>query len=237
MRMTKIGAVILLTAAAFQTNPSFAQIPVTDAAAIAKAASEHAEQIMKWVDQLNAMKQQYDQLQAQYNAITGSRGMGQLLNNVTRQVLPQDFTQSYNELVTMGQGGASADAKKIYDVIKKLGCSTVKDPNSKLSCEAQAYAEPENAAYINGALGAAQAREQQLQQLVSQVDSATDLKAATDLGNRIAAEQSMLQNEQTLVSLALAQRQSQAALLAQAKREEGKQAIMTNTADPFGGFK
>lgn len=217
--------------------PAYAQIPVTDTAAISKATSEHLAEIAKWVDQLQAMEQQFNQMKAQYDAITGSRGMGELMNNVTRQALPQDFTQSYNKLMTLGQGGVSQDARKIYNVIKKLDCSRYQDPNAKLTCEAQAYAEPENAAYINGALVASQARAQQLKQLLSQVDSATDLKAATDLSNRISAEQAMLQNEQVLVNLALAQRQSQAALIAQSKREEGIKAIMSNTADPFGGFE
>jgi type IV secretion system protein VirB5 len=179
------------------------------------------------------MEQQFNQMKAQYDAITGSRGMGQLMNNPTRQALPQDFTQSYDKLMTLGQGGASQDARKIYNVIKKLDCSRYQDPNAKLSCEAQAYAEPENAAYINGALAASQARAQQLKQLLSQVDSTTDLKASTDLANRIAAEQAMLQNEQILVNLALAQRQSQSGLVVQASAEEGKRAIRENTANPF----
>lgn len=223
--------------AALGAVPTHAQIPVTDAAAIAKSSAEHLAEIAKWVDQLKAMEQQFNQMKAQYDAITGSRGMGQLMNNATRQVLPQDFTQSYDKLMTMGQGGASQAARKIYDSIKKLGCDNYQDQNERLSCEAQAYAQPENAAYINDALESSQARAQQLQQLLSQVDGATDLKAATDLANRIAAEQAMLQNEQTMVRLALAQRESQAALLEQAKREEGIKAIMTNTVDPFGKFK
>lgn len=237
MKMMKSVVVSAFLVAALGMAPANAQIPVTDAAAIAKSTAEHVAEIAKWVDQLKAMEQQFNQLKAQYDAITGSRGMGQLMNNATRQVLPNDFTQSYDKLMMLGQGGASQDAKKIYDVIKKLDCSRYQDPNTKLSCEAQAYAQPENAAYIDGALVAAQARAQQLKQLISQVDSATDLKAATDLANRIAAEQAMLQNEQILVSLALAQRESQAALLAQARREEGKKAILTNTVNPIGSFK
>lgn len=226
----------ITTIAMLAMASAHAQIPVTDTAAITKSTTEHLAEIAKWVDQLKAMEQQFDQMKAQYDAITGSRGMGQLMDNATRQVLPQDFVQSYDKLVTLGQGGVSQDARKIYDVIKKLGCTNYQDPNAKLSCQASAYAQPENAAYINGALGAAQARAQQLQQLLSQVDGAADMKAAADLANRIAAEQAMLQNEQTLVNLALAQRESQTALIAQAKREEGMKAIMTNTADPFGGF-
>lgn len=234
--MKIIPAAVLAAAVVLCTAPAHAQIPVTDAAAISKSWEGHLAELAKWADQLRAMEQQYAQLKSQYDAITGFRGMGQLMGNATRQVLPDGFTQSYDRLITMGQGGVGDGAKKIYDVIKKLDCSHYQDPNTKLSCEAQAYAQPENATYINGALDAAQERAQQLKQLIGQVDSAADMKAAADLANRIAAEQAMLQNEQTLVNLALAQRESQVALIAQARREEGKKAILTNTANPFGSF-
>lgn len=237
MKMMKSVVASAFFVIALGMAPAHAQIPVTDAAAIAKSTAEHVAEIAKWVDQLKAMEQQFNQMRAQYDAITGSRGMGQLMNNATRQVLPNDFTQSYDKLMTLGQGGVSQDAKKIYDVIKKLDCSRYQDPNAKLSCEAKAYAEPENASYINGALEAAQERAQQLRQLISQVDGATDLKAASDLANRIAAEQSMLQNEQMLVDLALAQRQSQSTLVMQASEAQGRRAILENTGSPFGGLE
>ncbi|SHI00828.1 type IV secretion system protein [Pollutimonas bauzanensis] len=236
-KIVEFIAIGLVAIAALGSVPAQAQIPVTDTAAITKSWEGHLAELAKWVDQLKAMEQQYVQMKAQYDAITGPRGMQNLMNNATHQVLPDDFTQSYNKLLTMGQGGASNGAKKIYDVIKKLDCSRFGDADTKLSCEAQAYAEPENASYIDNALAAAQERAAQLQQLLGQIDGATDLKAAADLSNRIAAEQSLLQNEQTLVNLALAQRESQSMLLAQARREEGKKAILTNTANPVGGFK
>jgi len=214
-----------------------AQIPVTDTAAISKSWTAHLAEIAKWAEQLRAMEQQYSQLRMQYNSITGSRGMGQLMNNVSRHVLPDDFIQSYNRLLTLGQGGASNDARIIYETIKKLDCARFQDSNAKLQCQAQAYAEPENAAFINNALKSSQERAAQLRQLVTEIDSATDLKAATDLSNRIAAEQSLLQNEQTLVNLALAQRQSQTSLVVQSSETEGRRAILENTGSPFGSME
>lgn len=223
----------VLVSSIFGLAPAHAQIPVTDTAAISKAWEGHVAELAKWVDQLKAMEQQYNQLRAQYDAITGSRGMGQLMNSATRQMLPDDFTQSYDRLLSLGQGGVSSDAQKIYDVIKKLGCSDYSAGPQRNSCEAQAYAEPENAAYIDQAIQSAQQRARELNQLLANVDSATDMKAAADLGNRIAAEQSMLANEQTLVQLALAQRQSQKSLLAEANRETGRQAVAEGKYNPF----
>lgn len=227
----------ILVSGILSMAPAYAQIPVTDAAAISKSWSAHLAEIAKWAEQLRAMEQQYSQLRMQYNSITGSRGLGQLMNNATRQTVPDDFMQSYNRLLTMGQGGASNDARIIYETIKKLDCARFQDPNAKLQCQAQAYAEPENASYINAALKSSQERAAQLNQLVMAVDTTTDLKAATDLSNRIAAEQSLLQNEQTLVNLALAQRQSQSALVVKANQAEGRRAILENTGSPFGSME
>lgn len=225
--------IVLAVLTSLLVSPAVAQIPVTDATAIERAWAGHVEQITKWADQLNAMKQQYDQLQRQYDSITGSRGMGELMSNATRQFLPDDFTQSYQKLVSLGQGGASSEARQIYDAIKQMGCTNYQDLQARRSCEAQAYAEPENAAYIGDALSFAQERAQQLQQLLSQVNVASDMKAVADLGNRIAAEQAMLQNEQTLVNLALAQRQSQLVLVAQAKAEQNRKRLLENQRNPL----
>lgn len=210
-----------------------AQIPVTDAAAITRSWEGHLEEIAKWADQLNAMKQQYAQLQRQYDALTGSSGMGQLMKQGLRQQLPDDFTQSYERLILLGRAGASEDARAIYEAVKQRGCDGWLNENARQSCEAKHYAEPENAAYINKALQLAQTRANQLQQLLNQIDGATDLKTATDLGNRISAEQTLLENEQTLVNLALAQRQSQAALIAQANAERNRKRLLENDHNPM----
>ncbi|BBL36051.1 Type IV secretion system protein virB5 (plasmid) [Nitrosomonas stercoris] len=221
----------------FGTSSVHAQIPVTDTAAISKSWTAHMAEIAKWTEQLRAMEQQYSQLRMQYDSITGSRGLGQLMNNASRQTLPDDFIQSYNRLLTLGQTGASSAARRIYENIKKLDCDRFHDSNAKLQCQAQAYAEPENAAFINDALKSSQERAAQLQQLVLQVDRATDLKAATDLSNRIAAEQSLLQNEHTLINLALSQRQSQSALVVKANEAEGRRAILENRSSVFGSLE
>lgn len=63
-----------------------------------------------------------------------------------------------------------------------------------------------------------------------------DMKAATDLANRIASEQAILQNEQTMVNLALAQRQSQAALMTQQRSEAARKRRLENTYNPINDF-
>ncbi|AWQ06160.1 MULTISPECIES: type IV secretion system protein [Alcaligenaceae] len=215
---------------------SYAQIPVTDAAQIAKSTAEHAEQILKWVEQIRQMEQQYKQMEREFESITGARGMGQLLNQATRLSLPDGFENNYLNLIQSGAAGASPEARAIYDAIKQLGCSTIEGQSARATCEAKAYAQPENAAYIESAINQARDRANDLQQLISQVDAAPDMKAATDLANRIAAEQAMLQNEQTTVNLALAQRQAQDALIAQKQSEDARKRLLENTSNPINDF-
>ena len=227
----------LATAAIFSlmaSSISYAQIPVTDAAAIAKSTADNAEQLLKWVEQLRQMEQQYKQMEREFESITGARGMGQLLNQATRLALPDDFESNYRDLLQSGAAGASPEARAIYESIKQAGCAMIEGQSGRAACEAKAYAQPENAAYIESAINQARDRASDLQQFIAQVDAAPDMKAATDLANRIASEQAILQNEQTMVNLALAQRQSQAALMTQQRAEAARKRRIENQSNLIG---
>ena len=215
---------------------SYAQIPVTDSAAIAKSAADNAEQLLKWVEQIRQMEQQYKQMEREFESITGARGMGQLLNQTTRLGLPDGFETNYRDLIQSGAAGASPEARTIYEAIKQAGCAMIEGQSARAACEAKAYAQPENAAYIEQAIDQARDRANDLQQLIAQVDAAPDMKAATDLANRIASEQAILQNEQTMVNLALAQRQSQAVLMTQQRAEAARKRRLENTYNPINDF-
>ena len=216
-----------------------AQIPVTDAASIASRAQEAAAQITKWVEQANQMQQQIAQAKAQYDSITGIRGMGDLLNNdLVRQQLPEGFTDTYNNLANLGSGGASAGARSIYSEIKKFGCDQqFRDSTSIRDCEAKALLTPSSTDFVNQALESSQQRVNELKKLITKVDQAPDLKAASDLQNRIQAEQTLLQNEQTMMTLALKQQEYQAKLLSQGQAEADRKAFLTNTENPFNQIK
>jgi len=232
-------SVALSVACLFSAGNTFAQIPVTDTASIASRAQEAAAQITKWVEQANQMQQQIAQAKAQYEAITGIRGMGDLLNNdLVRQQLPEGFTDTYNKLANLGSGGASAGARSIYSEIKKFGCDKqFADSTSIRDCEAKALLTPSSTDFVNKALESSQNRVDELKKLITKVDQAPDLKAATDLQNRIQAEQTLLQNEQTMMTLALKQQEFQAKLLSQGQAEADRQAFLTNTENPFNQIK
>jgi len=60
---------------------SMAQIPVTDGVNLGANLTQHVEGIAKFIEQVNALNAQIDQAKQQYNALTGSRGFGDLFND------------------------------------------------------------------------------------------------------------------------------------------------------------
>ena len=76
--MRRTGLFALLAFAFLVQSPVQAQgIPVIDAANLEQA----LQNIAAWQRQLQAMQQLYDQQVAQFKALTGARGFGDVLNN------------------------------------------------------------------------------------------------------------------------------------------------------------
>lgn len=204
MRKQLVG--FLIAAATLAPLQALAGIPVIDVAAIANL----MQQVLYWQEQISGMQKQYDQLKQSkeqltqtYNAMTGTRGMEQLLplSDVARNYLPP----SYGELMNTVNGSSSSYsglANQVQSIMKA---------NSILSGSQMAALSPEMrqvveqgrqaAAMLNGMTqGAYQNTSQRfsaLQQLINRIGMAQDPKAIQDLQARIQAEQNMLTNEQT----------------------------------------
>ena len=74
------------------SSAAFAQIPVTDGASIAKQIANQVETIQKWKLQYDQMMSQIDQAKQQYESLTGSRGLGNVMNDPSlRDYLPNDW--------------------------------------------------------------------------------------------------------------------------------------------------
>lgn len=214
------------------TQSAQAQIPVTDVASL----TQQVQQVLAWSQQASQMVQQYQKMSEQLNAIRGTRGMGQLLNTPqARQQLPDGFLGQFDKLRSLGVGGASSDARAIYESIRTFDCAAQFPNNqqSRLSCEAGAMVHPTNLALIGRSISSSQARMTQLQGLMSAIDSADDTKAAQDLSNRINVEMALLQNEKMMMDMALAQQEREAKLLKQQKKEAGVKRLTDPGVNPF----
>lgn len=196
------SALVLLVTAVVVSVPVRAQWAVFDGAAVGQL----VQQVTYWQQQIRAMQSQLQQLNQQYAAVTGSRGM-QLLLPLTpqqRNYLPSSVAQI--QAVLSGGGG-------LYAGLGAVQTQTV-STNAILSPAATAalsgidrqllVTRRNNAALLQtltqSALQQTSARFSTLQTLIGQIGVATDPKAIADLQGRIQIEQAMLENDNAKLS-------------------------------------
>jgi type IV secretion system protein VirB5 len=199
-------AFILAAAASLVPPHAKAGIPVIDVTAVANL----IQQVMYWQQQISAMQKQYDQLKESkdqltqtHNAMTGSRGMEQLLptSDLARNYLPP----SYSELMHTFNGSSASYAGLASQVQSIMSANSILSGTQMegLSPELRQIVEQgrQSAALLNGmtqnAYQSTSQRFSALQVLIDRIASAQDPKAIQDLQARIQAEQNMLTNEQT----------------------------------------
>ena len=181
--------------------PSRAQWAVVDVGAITQLIQE----VNYWKQQIQAMSSQLNQLQSTYNAMTGNRGMQNLLpiTPQTRNYLPTNW----QGLIATLNGLSGSYGALSAQLNSTLSANAILTPAqlSRLSSQEQAQLQSSrnSAALMQAtsqqALQASSQRFVTLQQLINAIPTATDQKGALDLQARIAAEQTMLQNEQTKI--------------------------------------
>jgi len=197
-----------------------AQFAVIDVASIVQL----VQQVQQLEQQVQTAKNQLSQAQAEYASMTGGRGMEQLLSGTNRNYLPADWTQLSQVL-----GGSSGSYPALAsDYRSLLAANAVLTPVqvSQLSAlqQVQLNAARQSPAILQAtsreALANSSDRFTSLQQLIGAIGGAADQKAALDLGTRIAAEQAMLQNEQTKLQGLYQVAQSQEWARAERAREQ-----------------
>lgn len=201
--MKKLSASCILAVGIAVSSAALAQIPVTDGASIANSVQQQVETMAKWKMQYDQMVSQIDQMKQQYAAVTGARGMGELFNNPQlRDYLPQDWQSVYDSVKSGGYAGLSGRAESIYDNNKVYdACAGFASNEQRTNCEAQAVKGAQDKAVALDAYDAAKNRLSQIDQLMQQINQTQDPKAIAELQGRIAAEQAMIQNEQTKLQM------------------------------------
>jgi type IV secretion system protein VirB5 len=201
---------ITAAVAFFVGSSAQAQIPVSITASVPDTLNQVA--IMKqWASQYQQMTGQISQMKSQYDSMTGSRGLGQINNNpALRTYLPEQWAGIYDKVKRGNLSGISTVASGIYS-------SEGFNPNAVGGRRRQAEILVANKAMAMRSYDQTQARLNNINALMVQADATQDMKAASDLQNRIAAENAMIQNEQIRLNLA-AQLQLAEAKLADAQR-------------------
>lgn len=195
---------------------AYAQIPVTDGAALA----QQVQQVMAWGNQLRAMSDQYGQLQSVYQSTTGNRGYGNLLNNPRlASFLPREWQSVYSQ-VTRGLNGLSpgaASLRKAYG--SRYDCSEIRDQEARLACEQQVGKPFQDMDLFSSSLALANQRTDQIQGLIGAIQSTDDPKSIAELQARIAGEQASIQNEMVKMQLAIQLAEVQNKVLEQTRRQ------------------
>jgi len=212
----------LLAAAAALTmlagGPARSQIPVTDIAVL----TQQIQQVLSWAQQYSQMVQslqnevnQITQLTNTYNAMTGSRGLGGLLNGPAqlsdRRALPGDFSQIYNlyngSIVT-GYSALSARITALRGTLSTLPPGYFaggSDADAELSRTMTQLATQR--AMAETAYQTTTNRVPNVESLMSSIGSANDPKAMSELQARISAEQVLTANDTNRIQLLAYQQQ------------------------------
>lgn len=196
-----------------------AGIPVIDGAHIAESIMEQVETIAQWAEQygqmvetISQLEQQYNQAVTTYNSIQGIRNMGSLVNNpLLRKYMPAE----YQTVLRDGYNGYQAieNAARVFDI---SGTSLQSGTAAFKAFKTISKQASSNRALYEDAYAKASNRFDDLQVLLDKVNNAPDDKDVQDLQARIAAESTILQNEQLKLNMA--------AKLADAQREMQMQA-------------
>ena len=215
--------------------PASAVLPVIDVRAIAQM----LQQIQTLQQQLATARNQLQQAQSAYAAMTGPRGMEQLLANEVRNYLPPDWAQLANA-VGQARGQYAALSNELQQLV---ATNAVLDANQLGSLSATARqrveAQRREVALSQGlareALAAAGARFISLQSLISEIPNAADPKAVMDLQARIAAEQAMLANEHTKLAMVFEAAAAERSAREQQQRERALRDLGSlRTLQPLG---
>lgn len=216
-----------VTLSALMSSAAFAQIPVTDGASIGQQIAAQVETIAKWKMQYDQMVSQIDQAKQQYESLTGSRGLGNIMNDpALRDYLPGDWQAVYDSVKTGGYSGLSGTGKTVYDANKIYDlCAKLLSANERTACEAQAVKGAQDKGFALDAYNAAKNRINQIDQLMRKINQTQDAKAIAELQGRIAAEQANIQNEQTKLQMYSMVAAAEDRLQQQRQRELNAQAL------------
>lgn len=220
MKYKKIVLAIALSAGLCSGTSALASgIPTVDAAAIAQM-----------VQQLTQMQQMYSNMVQQYNTavntlqnFTGTRGLGLVDYNLNlRSLIPTSARSRLNGIMN-STSSLSSLGRDIFNRLK-LGdaCSNL-DGEVKQNCLKAREFEAEQQAVLEEAANTANQRLQNIESLMSRINTATDAKSIADLSARIQAEQVALQSSQLAAQFQQAQMNKQNELVRQQAEREAHQ--------------
>lgn len=153
------------------------------------------QQYQQMVEQVTQLKAQLEQLRSQYQAITGSYGVGGLLQG--EALAAQGIVRgSWQEVVKLQQAGAYKTKMDYYEgLMKAVEPGLLQADKSRATDAYKLSYDNTRAAFAltDATYDAVEVHRGNIEQLIRRIDSAQNIKEATDLNNRLISENAMLQ--------------------------------------------
>lgn len=190
-------------------------IPVIDAAAIAK-----------YIEQIALTYQQLEQAKRQFESMTGTRNLGDILNDPTlRASLPADIRGLLDNL----EYQSAVLSNSVNSILAKTRAPVNFATDRMGLTERKEQINANISALTQQAYDIQQRRQQQIDSLQQQINLAHDPKAISDLQARIAIEQANIQVEQRKAELAIKSLEAERALIIDRERRVHDQPFHTST--------
>ena len=201
--MTKYVLLIATLILSYPLSALAGGIPVYDASSFTQMVTQFDQMTKDYQKQL----EQLEQATKQANALTGTRSMGSLQNSTyeadLRRYLPNTWAETMNIMNAQNLGSSALGTQGLYNnlitTFKPTAGSDLMttDPNGSLS---QAFDRKSHTTYAAMATGeqsynSVSPRIESYENMLSELDATTDLKASVDLQSRISAENGMVLNE------------------------------------------
>lgn len=196
LKASVITACLVISVALVPT--ARAQWAVIDVGAIAQL----IQQLQAMERQLTTSRGQLLSAQQALQAMTGDRGMGNLLSGTQRNYLPTNWAQLIGALQGQHTGTYAGLSSSVQNnvtansVLSPQQLATL-SPSDQQQIQAARQWSALQQAVAQAALANASGRFAAIQTLIAAIPAAKDQKASLDLQARISAELGMLQNEQT----------------------------------------
>ncbi|MDQ2736660.1 MAG: P-type DNA transfer protein VirB5 [Pseudomonadota bacterium] len=225
-----LARVALCASMLFGATAANAGIPVIDVAALVQAVQE----VMQSIEQITNQIRQIEQLQSQYQAITGARNLGDVMNNPALQnYIPANATQLLGNVQSSGYSGLTDSARTLRDAQMTYNCLNLSG-SAQTQCQSGLAMPYQQKALMQDAMDAARGRIGQIQSLMQQINATPDAKAVAEIQARLDAENAMLQHQQTQINLARGMADADARI-AESRAKEGQlqQASRTGRLEDF----
>ena len=183
--------------------------------------SQMLKEYATMLDQLNEAQRQLKQMEREYNSMTGTRGLGNILNNPAfSKHLPDNWQSVLSNIRYNGYEGLSGAAKALRDASKVIdACEYIEDRTERRNCEALAVKPAQDQEYASNAYETSNSRTEQIKLLMDKINQTRDPKAISELSARIQAEQALIQNDNNKLAMYQATTEAEYRLLQQQQRE------------------